>query len=161
MCSVLLICRARPHLTAPSPPIYLRLFLPSPYLEHCFSVSRTHPYGRGHMCREKSFQYCLKLSCTHRIELIIIRKVFFQNCAVLKYAWNKLPRLRLLKFEPAPATESCSTELPSCLAQIDTRPALMFAEPLSYPQAWDVVLQILSTCVFIYLCVFTGLGFSK
>lgn len=33
------IHRARPHLN-----------LPDLYLEHCFSINGTHPYGRCHMC---------------------------------------------------------------------------------------------------------------
>ena len=51
-------------------------------------------------------QSCLKLYCTHRIEFIIDRKLF-PNCAVLKYDENKLPSVRLSKFKPIPAIESC------------------------------------------------------
>lgn len=87
--------------------------LPRPLRCLMYSVHRTHLYGRDHMNFTKSSdEPCLKLYCTHGVELIISGN-FFPNCAELN-----MPKINCLvslsKFEPALATGLWWTRLPSC-----------------------------------------------
>lgn len=73
------------HICLPQTLYLSQSFFLDSYFEDCFSVNRTHLYGNGHMNLERSFGRIV--SCyKHRIESIVIRKLFFQNCAVLKCA---------------------------------------------------------------------------
>jgi hypothetical protein len=48
---------------------------------------------------------------------MVTKKFFSLKCAMLKYPWNKLLKVRLSKFELTWATESCWTRLLSCLCR--------------------------------------------
>lgn len=78
-----------------------------------------------HTLQSASMQPFIKLCCAFCIELIITRKLFFRKLCLLK---NKLLGVRLLKFEPTPATEMYLTKLPSYLLQMYRWLAMVFAE---------------------------------
>lgn len=43
------------HIRLPQTLMFISVILPRPSLEHCFSVNRIHPYGRGHVDFGTSF----------------------------------------------------------------------------------------------------------